>query len=209
MNLKPQLRDSSKYDKDVKAIARLFADMGDSYIELIATGYVCVETANFLACLNSSVLLLALFSWSWSFLILYVNQQILSAILNSSHVSIVVLFKHPPQHFQNYVNAHQDAYYAQNNPYHCAIPVEGRCQLSFMMKKRLWRNTVFFDINLRGLDGIQGPVYVGTGCVFKRSLYGYELPPKPKKKREKGFLSSCFCGSQKNSSFCCWSLVRL
>ncbi|KAJ6778684.1 X-BOX TRANSCRIPTION FACTOR-RELATED [Salix koriyanagi] len=25
------------------------------------------------------------------------------------------------------------------------------------------RNTVFFDINLRGLDGIQGPVYVGTG----------------------------------------------
>ncbi|WZZ62643.1 hypothetical protein YC2023_062750 [Brassica napus] len=26
------------------------------------------------------------------------------------------------------------------------------------------RNTVFFDINLRGFDGIQGPVYVGTGC---------------------------------------------
>ncbi|KAJ6716200.1 CELLULOSE SYNTHASE [Salix koriyanagi] len=31
------------------------------------------------------------------------------------------------------------------------------------------RNTVFFDINLRGLDGIQGPVYVGTGCVFNRT----------------------------------------
>ncbi|KAH0881160.1 hypothetical protein HID58_068554 [Brassica napus] len=31
------------------------------------------------------------------------------------------------------------------------------------------RNTVFFDINLRGFDGIQGPVYVGTGCVFNRT----------------------------------------
>ncbi|KAK3006901.1 hypothetical protein RJ639_015606, partial [Escallonia herrerae] len=38
MNLKAQLRDSSKDEEDVKAIARLFADMGDSYIELIATG---------------------------------------------------------------------------------------------------------------------------------------------------------------------------
>ncbi|KAI3821265.1 hypothetical protein L1987_08829 [Smallanthus sonchifolius] len=26
--------------------------------------------------------------------------------------------QHPPQHFQNYVNVHQDAYYAQNNLYH-------------------------------------------------------------------------------------------
>ncbi|XP_023756500.1 cellulose synthase A catalytic subunit 3 [UDP-forming] [Lactuca sativa] len=62
------------------------------------------------------------------------------------------------------------------------------------------RNTVFFDINLRGLDGIQGPVYVGTGCVFNRTaLYGYEPPLKPKKKREAGFLSSCFGGSKKKS----------
>ncbi|KAF4349554.1 hypothetical protein F8388_012242 [Cannabis sativa] len=38
MNLKGQLRDSSKDEEDVKAIARLFADMGDSYVELIATG---------------------------------------------------------------------------------------------------------------------------------------------------------------------------
>ncbi|KAL3528279.1 hypothetical protein ACH5RR_007601 [Cinchona calisaya] len=38
MNLKPQLRDPSKDEEDVKAIARLFADMGDSYVELIATG---------------------------------------------------------------------------------------------------------------------------------------------------------------------------
>ncbi|KAI3676063.1 hypothetical protein L1987_85660 [Smallanthus sonchifolius] len=37
MNLKPQLTDSSKIldEEDVKTIARLFADMGDSYIELI------------------------------------------------------------------------------------------------------------------------------------------------------------------------------
>ncbi|KAJ7956308.1 putative Transportin [Quillaja saponaria] len=38
MSLKAQLRDSSKDEEDVKAIARLFADMGDSYVELIATG---------------------------------------------------------------------------------------------------------------------------------------------------------------------------
>ncbi|KAG6410313.1 hypothetical protein SASPL_128371 [Salvia splendens] len=37
MNLKPQLRDSSKDEEDVKAVARLFADMGDAYVELIAT----------------------------------------------------------------------------------------------------------------------------------------------------------------------------
>lgn len=62
------------------------------------------------------------------------------------------------------------------------------------------RNTVFFDINLRGLDGIQGPVYVGTGCVFNRTaLYGYEPPLKTKNKRS-GFLSTCFGGSRKKSS---------
>ncbi|KAK4402349.1 Transportin MOS14 [Sesamum angolense] len=38
MSLKPQLRDLSKDEEDVKAIARLFADMGDAYVELIATG---------------------------------------------------------------------------------------------------------------------------------------------------------------------------
>ncbi|GAB2232710.1 hypothetical protein Droror1_Dr00011757 [Drosera rotundifolia] len=61
------------------------------------------------------------------------------------------------------------------------------------------RNTVFFDINLRGLDGIQGPVYVGTGCVFNRTaLYGYEPPHKPKSKKAQ-VLSSCF-GRKKNRS---------
>ncbi|KAA8542600.1 hypothetical protein F0562_023752 [Nyssa sinensis] len=38
MSLMSQLRDSSKDEEDVKAIARLFADMGDSYVELIANG---------------------------------------------------------------------------------------------------------------------------------------------------------------------------
>ncbi|KAC9404467.1 hypothetical protein E3N88_45891 [Mikania micrantha] len=33
-------------------------------------------------------------------------------------------------------------------------------------------NTVFFDGNMRALDGVQGPFYVGTGCMFRRfALY--------------------------------------
>ncbi|XP_062097171.1 cellulose synthase A catalytic subunit 6 [UDP-forming] [Humulus lupulus] len=44
------------------------------------------------------------------------------------------------------------------------------------------RNVVFFDINMKGLDGIQGPIYVGTGCVFRRqALYGYDAPTKKKR----------------------------
>ncbi|KAB5568475.1 hypothetical protein DKX38_002268 [Salix brachista] len=36
-------------------------------------------------------------------------------------------------------------------------------------------------INMKGLDGIQGPIYVGTGCVFRRqALYGYDAPMKKK-----------------------------
>lgn len=30
------------------------------------------------------------------------------------------------------------------------------------------RNVVLFDVNMKGLDGIQGPVYVGTGGCFYR-----------------------------------------
>lgn len=34
---------------------------------------------------------------------------------------------------------------------------------------------------MKGLDGIQGPIYVGTGCVFRRqALYGYDAPVKKK-----------------------------
>ncbi|XP_019188397.1 PREDICTED: cellulose synthase A catalytic subunit 4 [UDP-forming] [Ipomoea nil] len=44
------------------------------------------------------------------------------------------------------------------------------------------RNVVFFDINMKGLDGLQGPVYVGTGCVFNRqALYGYDPPASEKR----------------------------
>ncbi|KAK2453818.1 cellulose synthase protein D3 [Trifolium repens] len=38
-------------------------------------------------------------------------------------------------------------------------------------------NTVFFDGNMRALDGLQGPFYVGTGCMFRRfALYGFNPP---------------------------------
>ncbi|KNA10581.1 hypothetical protein SOVF_143010 isoform B [Spinacia oleracea] len=57
------------------------------------------------------------------------------------------------------------------------------------------RNIVFFDINMRGLDGIQGPVYVGTGCVFNRqALYGYDPPASEKKSK---MTCDCF------PSWCC------
>ncbi|KAJ7513870.1 hypothetical protein O6H91_23G017400 [Diphasiastrum complanatum] len=50
-------------------------------------------------------------------------------------------------------------------------------------------NTVFFDVNMRALDGVQGPVYVGTGCVFRRiALYGFD-PPR--------FKSHGICGGSK------------
>ncbi|KAI4380528.1 hypothetical protein MLD38_006706 [Melastoma candidum] len=52
------------------------------------------------------------------------------------------------------------------------------------------RNAVFFDIYMKGLDGIQGPVYVGTGCVFRRqALYGYDPPKGPKRPK----MESCSC----------------
>ncbi|KAM0969145.1 hypothetical protein ACFX13_017705 [Malus domestica] len=52
------------------------------------------------------------------------------------------------------------------------------------------RNRIFFDINMKGLDGIQGPVCVGTGCVFRRqALYGYDPPKGPKRPK----MASCDC----------------
>ncbi|KAI4331546.1 hypothetical protein MLD38_029729 [Melastoma candidum] len=69
------------------------------------------------------------------------------------------------------------------------------------------RNIVFFDINMRGLDGIQGPVYVGTGCVFNRqALYGYDPPVSQKRPKMTCdcWPSWCFCcccgGSRKSKS---------
>ncbi|KAG5029515.1 hypothetical protein JHK87_013029 [Glycine soja] len=51
-------------------------------------------------------------------------------------------------------------------------------------------------VNMKGLDGIQGPVYVGTGCVFNRqALYGYSPPSMPSLPR-----SSCCCFPSKKST---------
>ncbi|XP_040997086.1 cellulose synthase A catalytic subunit 2 [UDP-forming]-like [Juglans microcarpa x Juglans regia] len=62
------------------------------------------------------------------------------------------------------------------------------------------RNIVFFDINMKGLDGIQGPIYVGTGCVFSRlALYGYDAPIK---KKPPGKTCNCW---PKWGCFCCGS----
>ncbi|KAG0488021.1 hypothetical protein HPP92_006832 [Vanilla planifolia] len=48
------------------------------------------------------------------------------------------------------------------------------------------RNVVFFDINMKGLDGLQGPIYVGTGCVFRRqALYGYDAPKAKQERKQK------------------------
>ncbi|CAN6486144.1 unnamed protein product [Victoria cruziana] len=66
------------------------------------------------------------------------------------------------------------------------------------------RNIVFFDINMRGLDGIQGPVYVGTGCVFNRqALYGYEPPVS-----EKPPKMTCDCWPSWCCCCCCFTKSR-
>ncbi|WJZ83638.1 hypothetical protein VitviT2T_003304 [Vitis vinifera] len=63
------------------------------------------------------------------------------------------------------------------------------------------RNIVFFDINMKGLDGIQGPIYVGTGCVFRRqAFYGNDAPKtkKPPTRTCNCWPNWCCCG-------CCFS----
>lgn len=56
-------------------------------------------------------------------------------------------------------------------------------------------NTVFFDVNMRALDGLQGPVYVGTGCVFRRTaLYGFD---PPRYKEHPGLWETICCGGKK------------
>ncbi|XP_017981277.1 PREDICTED: cellulose synthase A catalytic subunit 5 [UDP-forming] [Theobroma cacao] len=66
------------------------------------------------------------------------------------------------------------------------------------------RNVVFFDINMKGLDGIQGPIYVGTGCVFRRqALYGYDAPVKKKPPRK-----TCNCLPKWCCCCCCRSKKR-
>ncbi|KAL5716495.1 cellulose synthase (UDP-forming) [Ranunculus cassubicifolius] len=56
------------------------------------------------------------------------------------------------------------------------------------------RNIVFFDVNMKGLDGIQGPVYVGTGCMFDRqALYGYGPASLPNVPKSSSSCSWCCC----------------
>ncbi|KAK9223952.1 hypothetical protein WN944_012401 [Citrus x changshan-huyou] len=58
------------------------------------------------------------------------------------------------------------------------------------------RNIVFFDVNMKGLDGIQGPMYVGTGCMFNRqALYGYGPPTMPTLPKTSSSCSWCGCCS--------------
>ncbi|KAJ4850306.1 Cellulose synthase-like protein D2 [Turnera subulata] len=60
-------------------------------------------------------------------------------------------------------------------------------------------NTVFFDVNMRALDGLMGPVYVGTGCLFRRvALYGFD-PPRAKESHP-GCCSCCFPRRKKNTN---------
>ncbi|CAL9772392.1 unnamed protein product [Musa acuminata subsp. burmannicoides] len=66
------------------------------------------------------------------------------------------------------------------------------------------RNIVFFDINMKGLDGIQGPIYVGTGCAFRRqALYGYSAP-----KSKKPPTRTCNCWPKWCCCACCCSGTR-
>ncbi|CAH8362196.1 unnamed protein product [Eruca vesicaria subsp. sativa] len=59
-------------------------------------------------------------------------------------------------------------------------------------------NTVFFDVNMRALDGLMGPVYVGTGCLFRRiALYGFS-PPRFKE-HSSSWFSCCFPRRKKKS----------
>lgn len=59
-------------------------------------------------------------------------------------------------------------------------------------------NTVFFDVNMRALDGLQGPVYVGTGCLFRRmALYGFD-PPRSKD-RAPSIWDCCFSRRKKHT----------
>ncbi|RWW57159.1 hypothetical protein BHE74_00036060 [Ensete ventricosum] len=57
------------------------------------------------------------------------------------------------------------------------------------------------QINMKGLDGIQGPIYVGTGCAFRRqALYGYDAP-----KSKKPPTRTCNCWPKWCCCGCCCS----
>ncbi|KAI3823336.1 hypothetical protein L1987_04771 [Smallanthus sonchifolius] len=61
-------------------------------------------------------------------------------------------------------------------------------------------NTVFFDGNMRALDGVQGPFYVGTGCMFRRfALYGFDPPKLNLLTREKKGSNGTESGTEKQA----------
>ena len=56
------------------------------------------------------------------------------------------------------------------------------------------------QINMKGLDGIQGPVYVGTGCCFNRqALYGYD-PVLTEADLEPNIVVKSCCGRRKKKN---------
>ncbi|KAK1394637.1 hypothetical protein POM88_013697 [Heracleum sosnowskyi] len=67
--------------------------------------------------------------------------------------------------------------------------------MCFMMDPAYGKKTCY--INLKRLDGIQGPVYVGTGCCFNRqALYGYD-PVLTEADLEPNIIVKSCCGSRK------------
>lgn len=74
------------------------------------------------------------------------------------------------------------------------------CSLFFSISLLIfiWAGFVsLLQINLKGLDGIQGPVYVGTGCCFNRqALYGYD-PVLTEEDLEPNIIVKSCCGSRK------------
>ncbi|KAJ8754394.1 hypothetical protein K2173_002845 [Erythroxylum novogranatense] len=78
---------------------------------------------------------------------------------------------------------------------------EGICYVQFPQRfegdRCAYHNTVFFDVNMRALDGLQGPMYVGTGCLFRRkAIYGFD-PPRPEE--QKSCCSWCFGRHRKSA----------
>lgn len=56
------------------------------------------------------------------------------------------------------------------------------------------------QINMKGLDGIQGPQYVGTGCCFNRqALYGYD-PVLTEADLEPNIVFKSCCGGRKKKN---------
>jgi cellulose synthase A len=53
---------------------------------------------------------------------------------------------------------------------------------------------------MKGLDGIQGPMYVGTGCCFNRqALYGYD-PVLSEADLEPNIIVKSCCGGRKKKT---------